>query len=160
MAAIVAGAQTCGLPRNLANVLTMSVAYLCLFSAFQTTQTLAAALLGNLGTIAFGVLYCCFVGAGFVAPVVARYLGPVKGLVCGGATYVLFMLSYIYMVSPVVVLCGGLVGFGASVLWCSQGLMLPMSGPYLALTKLLASLAAIPIGGDGIGICQGKISKI
>lgn len=118
------GAKTCGLPRNLANVLTMAIAYLCLFTAFQTTQILAAALLGNLGTIAVGVLYLCFVGSGFFAPVIARKLGPVKGLVLGGCTYVLFMVSFIYMVAPVVLVCACIIGCGASILWCSQGMML------------------------------------
>jgi hypothetical protein len=118
------GATTCGLPRNLANVLTMAVAYLCLFTAFQTTQILAAALLGNLGTIAVGTLYLCFVGSGFFAPVIARKLGPVRGLVLGGCTYVLFMVSFIYMVAPVVLVCACIIGCGASILWCSQGMML------------------------------------
>ena len=118
------GAKTCGLPRNLANVLTMSIAYLCLFTAFQTTQILAAALLGNLGTIAVGVLYLCFVGSGFFAPVIARKLGPVHGLVFGGCTYVLFMFSFTYMVVPFVLFCACIIGCGASILWCSQGMML------------------------------------
>ena len=118
------GAKTCGVARNLANVLTMSFAYLCLFTAFQTTQILAAALLGNLGTIAVGVLYLNFVASGFFAPTIARKLGPVKGLVFGGCTYVLFMVSFIYMVAPVVLVCACIIGFGASILWCSQGMML------------------------------------
>ena len=36
------GATTCGFPRNLMNILTMACGYLCLFTAFQTTQILAA----------------------------------------------------------------------------------------------------------------------
>ena len=102
----------------------MAIAYLCLFTAFQTTQILAAALLGNLGTIAIGVLYLCFVGSGFFAPVIARKLGPVRGLIFGGCTYVLFMLSFIYMVAPIVLLCACIIGCcGASILWCSQGMI-------------------------------------
>ena len=119
-----AGAKTCGVPRNLANVLTMSFAYLCLFSAFQTTQALASAVLGRLGNLASAVLYCTFVGGGFVAPVIVRYLGPVRGLVFGACTYVLFVASFIYIVSPVVVALGALLGFGAAVLWCSQGMII------------------------------------
>lgn len=115
---------TCGIPRNFANVTTMAFAFLCLFSAFQTTQTLAGAVLGNLGTIAFGTLYCFFVGCGFVAPVIARSLGPIKGMVFGGCTYIIFVASYVYMIAPIVIACGALVGLGAAVLWCSQGLMI------------------------------------
>jgi hypothetical protein len=144
---------TCGIPRNFANVTTMAFAFLCLFSAFQTTQTLAGAVLGNLGTIAFGTLYCFFVGCGFVAPVIARSLGPIKGMVFGGCTYIIFVVidcvhprslggadgprgltggarrvtaqaSYVYMIAPIVIACGALVGLGAAVLWCSQGLMI------------------------------------
>jgi hypothetical protein len=108
----------------MANVLTMSIAFLCLFSPFQTTQTLAGPLLGNLGLFSYGTLYCFFVFGGFVAPAIARGIGPMKGLVFGGATYVLFMASFTCMISPVVLACSALVGLGASVLWCSQGLVI------------------------------------
>jgi hypothetical protein len=59
----------------------------------------------TLGTIAIGVPLPpleCFVGSGFFAPVIARKLGPVRGLLFGGCTYVLFMLSFIYLVAPIV----------------------------------------------------------
>ena len=36
------GATTCGFPRNLMNILTMACGYLCLFTAFQTTQILSS----------------------------------------------------------------------------------------------------------------------
>ena len=149
------GAKTCGLPRNLGNVLTMAVAYLCLFTAFQTTQILAAALLGNLGTVAVGVLYLCFVFSGFFAPVIARKLGAVRGLMVGGCTYVLFMVSFIYMVAPVVLVCACIIGCGASVLWCSQGMMLTQctndtnKGTYSSIFWGIFNLCVIP--GNVVG---------
>eukprot|EP01050_Picozoa_sp_SAG11_P010688 SAG11_NODE_1085_length_5939_cov_9.908390_9_plen_371_part_00 len=129
-----AAPTTCGLPRNLANVLTMAVGYLFLFTAFQTTQILASALLGNLGSISVTVLYIVFVAAGFCAPAIARALaevnfggvpaGPKLGLFCGGLTYCLFMASLVYMIAPMVLLASGIIGFGAAVLWTSQGMMI------------------------------------
>ena len=38
---------TCGMPRNLFNVLVMATGYLLVFCAFQTTQMLASKLLGG-----------------------------------------------------------------------------------------------------------------
>ena len=67
---------TCGAPRNLANVVNMGVGFLLVFTAFQTVQGLAAKLLGDLGTTSLGILYVAFAGFGFVAPSVARALGP------------------------------------------------------------------------------------
>ena len=105
------GATTCGFPRNLMNILTMACGYLCLFTAFQTTQILSsrarspafcvgrslcspaclwracAAVLGHIGSLSISILYFFFVLFGFFAPAVARHLGPVKGLMVGGCTH-------------------------------------------------------------------------
>jgi hypothetical protein len=153
---------TCGVPRNLANVLTMAFGYLCLFTAFQTTQILAGALLGNLGTISIAVLYAVFVSAGFVAPAIARGLGPKAGLVAGGLTYCLFMASLVYIVSPVVLLCSAIIGGGASVLWCSQGMMISQctnesnKSTYFALFWGIFNLCVIPGNIVGHFLLQKK----
>ena len=34
------------------------------------------------------------------------------------------MLSYVYIIAPVVFLCAAIIGCGASVLWCSQGIIM------------------------------------
>eukprot|EP01052_Picozoa_sp_SAG31_P002526 SAG31_NODE_90_length_26410_cov_175.663981_3_plen_385_part_00 len=141
---------TCGVDRNLANVVTMAIGFLFLFTAFQTTQILASALLGNLGTISVTVLYIFFVTAGFFAPAFCRFLGTVGGLVFGGLTYCLFMASLVYISVPVVLICSAIIGFGASVLWTSQGMMISQctndsnKSSYFALFWGIFNLCVIP----------------
>ena len=48
--------------------------------AFQTTQMLAASLLGDLGTISVGIIYVVFTLGGFFAPAICRIVGPRMGM--------------------------------------------------------------------------------
>ena len=115
---------TCGAPRNLANVVNMGVGFLLVFTAFQTVQGLAAKLLGDLGTTSLGILYVAFAGFGFVAPSVVRALGPKGALVMGASCYIVYMVSLIYIIKPLVLVLSALLGVGAATLWCGQGEML------------------------------------
>ena len=88
--------------------------------------------------------------AGFFAPAFCRYLGTVQGLVFGGLTYCLFMASLIYMITPIVLLCSAIIGFGASVLWTSQGMMIAQctndsnKATYFAIFWGIFNLCVIP----------------
>lgn len=115
---------TFGIDRNFANVLTMSFSYLLVFSAFQTTQMLAASLLGDLGNYSVAIIYMVFTAGGFFGPAIVGILGPRKGMFLGSLTYVLFVGSLIYMIVPVILACSAIIGFGASVMWNSQGMMM------------------------------------
>eukprot|EP01043_Picozoa_sp_COSAG02_P001613 COSAG02_NODE_34_length_49821_cov_105.420438_44_plen_482_part_00 len=115
---------TCGVARNLANVLNMGLGFLLTFTAFQTVQGLAAKLLGELGTTSLGILYVAFAGFGFVAPSVVHAIGPKGALVVGASCYILYMVSLIYIIKPLVLVLSALLGVGAATLWCGQGEML------------------------------------
>ena len=58
---------TCGFDRNKANVITMGLAFLLVFTAFQTTQIFAVKLLGDLGAISVGIIYVGFAIGGGLA---------------------------------------------------------------------------------------------
>lgn len=117
---------TLGVDRNYANVLTTALGFLLVFTAFQTTQMLAASIIGDLGTISLGIIYTLFTLGGFVAPVIARMLGPKMGMFFASLSYVIYVASLIDVVVPVVLLCACLIGFGAAVLWVSQGMMMSL----------------------------------
>lgn len=67
-------------------MLTTAAGYLLVFTAFQTTQMLAASIIGDLGTISIGLIYVCFAFGGFAAPAAARALGPRVGMFLGSLT--------------------------------------------------------------------------
>ena len=115
---------TCTLPRNLVNVVNMGCSFLLVFTAFQTVQGLAAKLLGDLGTTSLGLIYVSFAGFGFVAPSVVRAIGPKGAMVVGALCYIIYMVSLIYIIKPLVLVLSAAIGMGAATLWCGQGEML------------------------------------
>jgi len=70
------------------------------------------------------LIYVFFAVGGFFAPALARRLGPRKGMVLGGLTYVLYVASLIYMITPLVLILSACIGCGAALLWTSQGMMM------------------------------------
>jgi hypothetical protein len=55
--------------------------------------------------IFFGCPFCEWRAGGFFAPAITRSLGAKKAMIFGGATYVVFVASLIYMITPVVLGC-------------------------------------------------------
>eukprot|EP00039_Didymoeca_costata_P023633 m.7755 g.7755 ORF g.7755 m.7755 type:complete len:594 (-) comp3767_c0_seq1:69-1850(-) len=141
---------TLGIPRNLANVLSMALSFLLIFTATQTVQILAAVLLGNLGTMCNGIAYSSFVVGGFFAPSATRHLGAKKGLILGASAYVFYVLALIYMITPVALGASAIIGMGGSLLWCSQGVMMTTctneknKGRYYSLFWGIFTIAVIP----------------
>eukprot|EP00039_Didymoeca_costata_P031551 m.35251 g.35251 ORF g.35251 m.35251 type:complete len:596 (-) comp8863_c0_seq1:474-2261(-) len=117
----------CCFPRNLYNVLMLSFSFLLLFTAFQTTQILAAKLIGDLGSISVGLIYVTFALGGFFAPAICRNIGPQTSMFIGGITYVFFVASLTYMITPVVLVASFFIGIGASILWTGQGMTISLN---------------------------------
>lgn len=142
---------TCGMKRNLANILTMAVGYLLVFSAFQTTQMLASKLLGDLGSYSLTLIYAFFTAGGFIAPAVVSSLpSPKVGLALGAAAYAIYVGSLVYLITPLVLVCSAIIGIGAAVLWCSQGVIMSLNtnetndGQYNSLFWGIFNLCVLP----------------
>lgn len=125
----------CGtMSAELASVVLVGVAFLVIFSAFNTAQDYATTLLGrSLGNIALSVLYAAFIASLFVSPRITQRLGHKASLIGGGACYGIFMTAQLTYFGTggssghfamLVVFAAGVNGFGASLLWTAQGNLL------------------------------------
>jgi hypothetical protein len=115
----------------------LSLAFFLIFVAFITAQAFATPLLGHLGTISLIVLYVFFTLGGVSAPYIARRLGGPTALIAAATTYALFVASFIYLVTPVLVVFAAVVGFGGSVLWTAHGVV---------MTQVRQSFARVLLG--------------
>ena len=160
--------RTCGLARNFYNLMVLSFSFLLLFIGFATAQSFAAPLLGDLGSISLLVLYTFFTGGGLVAPYIVRRLGTTTALVISAATYAAYVASFIYLVTPVLLVTAAMNGLLGNVLWTAHGMKMSEitseanKGRYFALFVGILSLQLIPGnlvgsylldggGGDGGG---------
>jgi Na+/melibiose symporter-like transporter len=116
--------RTVGIPRNLYNLIVLSLAFFFIFAAFVTAQAFATPLLGHLGTISLLVLYVSNCLGSVVAPYIARRLGGPTALIAAATTFALFVASFIYLVTPVLVVIAAVVGVGAAVLWTAHGVVM------------------------------------
>lgn len=133
------------------NLFILSFSFFFVFLAFSTTQTLESSIQdGDLGTIAIGVIYGTLTAGGFVAPRILERIGPNKGICYGLATYVLFILSNLYLRWFTVIPSALLMGVGAAVLWSAQGVYLSALAP----SEQLASRAS------GIFFCIYQSSQL
>lgn len=104
------------------NILTLSISFVCLFSAYNAFQNMATSLLpGNLGNVSLAVLYATVSVSVFTGPIILHTIGDRATLVAGAAMYVIYMASLIKIVEGVVIAFSVVIGFGAAILWIAVG---------------------------------------
>jgi len=129
---------------NFDRLVILSVGFLFLFTSFNVSQTLAATVLadnnfGNLGFYSLSVLYCCFGMFSFFSLPIVKKLGPKYCLVIGSLCYTSYVATFILpafkteypdstvfilnktLILVLILFCAALNGFGASILWVSEG---------------------------------------
>lgn len=121
---------TCGVERNFANVLILSIGFMLLFTGFNTLQNYVTSLLpGNLGNESLGVLYAAVAMSLLVCPYVVSRLKHRKTMVLGGVLFVVYMVTLVKVYRPVVLVASVVIGFGAAILWVAQGSYLMACSP-------------------------------
>ena len=97
--------------RVLLPIVTVSLGFLVLFSAYNSLQNFATSLLpGNLGNVSLAILYisvCFFV---FTAPRIVGRLGEKTAIMLGAACYVVYMASCIHVIYGVVLAAAVVIG--------------------------------------------------
>jgi len=102
-------------------IIFIGLQFLGLFTSFNTTQNLQTTQNKTLGFWVLSVLYITFSLSNFIAPIFISKLGISKSLAIGASGYVLFIAANIQGI-PVLLIIGAICnGFGAAVLWTSQG---------------------------------------
>ena len=122
----------------------LSIAFLLLFSAFNTAQNLASSVLknlgfDNLGFISLALLYLTFAICSFLSSKVVNSWGERISMFVGSACYTLYIASFLLpsasvrypdsslfllnstFIKVVINLAAIINGFGAGVLWVAQG---------------------------------------
>jgi len=108
------------------SVYRMGIGFFFLFMAFNTTQALETTLLSDqtLAYATLGVLYGVFTATTIIAPKLVDILGPRIGMGIGAVPYVLLVFANIYPDYYTLIPASAGVGFGAGLLWTSQGIYL------------------------------------
>jgi len=101
----------------------MSVSFLCVFLAFNGTQTIMSSLLsGNLGYWSIACIYIAFtassllISSPFVIAVTTKW-----SLFVGGVLYLGFIIANIWPMWETLVPCAVVLGIGAAIIWTAQG---------------------------------------
>jgi len=113
----------------------MSVGFLGVFMAFNTTQMVLSTALQHfhgsvshmtydLGSASLMTMYLSTMPSLWFIPRIIRRRGPVPVMIIGGLCYVFYITSLIWPWEPAVYLTSCLVGFGQAAIWVSQGVVL------------------------------------
>lgn len=111
------------------NVVVHGIAFMIIFSAFQTASEYAQPILedqdlGDLGFQSAAVIYLSLACANIVAPAVVEKLGPKKAMIVGASLYLVYLASFLKPTRATVLLSSVVLGFGGAVLWAAQGVFL------------------------------------
>eukprot|EP00048_Salpingoeca_helianthica_P015418 m.226672 g.226672 ORF g.226672 m.226672 type:complete len:427 (-) comp17008_c0_seq1:30-1310(-) len=112
---------------KLYNIVVHGIAFMGLFTAFQTSSSFQTTVLkdvglgSNLGYTSLAIIYAVFSVANFISPYIVDFLGPRVGMGIGGAFYCLFIATFLAPKEGTVLGASGLLGVAAAVLWTAQG---------------------------------------
>ncbi|XP_036367983.1 UNC93-like protein MFSD11 isoform X3 [Octopus sinensis] len=117
---------------NMYNVIILGLAFMFIFTAFQTTSMVQKTVLHSAsnttkqgdGYVSLGVIYTTFALCNWIAPVIIFLCGTKISMIVGGVTYLLFILSFLKPIYWTLYFGSVLIGFGAAVIWTAQGAFL------------------------------------
>jgi hypothetical protein len=116
---------------KLYNIVVHGIAFMGLFTAFQTSSSFQTTVLkdvglgSNLGYTSLAIIYAVFSVANFVSPYIVDFAGPRVGMAAGGAFYCLFIATFLAPKEWTVLGASGLLGVAAAVLWTAQARIEP-----------------------------------
>lgn len=115
------------------NVIVHGIAFMALFTAFQTSGAFQATVLDdvlhqpNLGFTSLSIIYVVFACSNFISPPVVEKLGARIGMLGGACFYTLFIASFLKPMAWSILAASALLGIAAAVIWTAQGNFLTMN---------------------------------
>ncbi|CAG0883570.1 unnamed protein product [Cyprideis torosa] len=119
---------------KLINVVILGVAFMLIFTAFQTMGIIEQTIIHSIrqdnprftgdGYTSLAILYVVFALSNWLAPAVVYSIGGKYSMMIGAVTYAFFIGSFIKPMEWTLYLSSGLLGLGAAMLWCGQGMFL------------------------------------
>ncbi|CAG0922705.1 unnamed protein product [Notodromas monacha] len=123
--------------RKFFNVFMLGLAFMLLFTAFQTSSIIEKTVLESIraedpsftadGYVSLAIIYAAFSVANWIAPSVISVVSPKWTMVIGASPYVVFIGSFLRPTTWLVYLMSALLGIGAALLWTGQGTYLTMN---------------------------------
>uniref|UniRef100_A0A6A7FXZ9 UNC93-like protein MFSD11 n=1 Tax=Hirondellea gigas TaxID=1518452 RepID=A0A6A7FXZ9_9CRUS len=119
------------LDRPLINVMLLGLAYMLVFTSFQTQGNMQQVVIDSIqkedpsftgsGYISLAVIYAVFATMNWFTPSILAYLGPKLTMIIGAITYSIFIASFLWPQTWLLYLVSVIVGAGAALIWTGQG---------------------------------------
>lgn len=111
------------------NIVVHGIAFMVIFSAFQTASEYAQPILqnqnlGDLGFLSSAVIYISLSFSNLVAPAVVESLKPKRAMIFGASLYLVYLAAYLKPTFETVLAASVVLGFGGAILWTAQGIFL------------------------------------
>lgn len=144
------------------NVLFTCIGFFWIFLGFNGAQQYLVPLLkiqgkNDLALTSLILLYGSFLVSGFFAPKIISSLRLKRSLIIGSLTYLLFVVSVVFINAYILVITSTLIGIGASLLWVSSGKIITDSSTIADSGKNLGIQLASVFIGSLIGITMGGL---
>ncbi|CAH1112472.1 unnamed protein product, partial [Psylliodes chrysocephalus] len=117
--------------KSLLNVLLLGLAFMLIFTAFQTMGNIEKTILESIeqddpnfdgkAYYSLAIVYVFFSVFNWAAPSVISIIGPKFSMLLGGITYLLFILSFLIPRGWLLYICSAVLGIGAAMIWTGQG---------------------------------------
>lgn len=151
----------CEQTETMRNVLLIAGGFFVLFFGFTSAQQYLFVIFqgegrGDLALVTFIILYGVFAVSGLAASALISAAGGLKrSLLTGACTYILFIASIALNNVPFILVCAGLMGIGATLLWVSSGQMVVDSSTAKTRGRNLALQTMGLYGGTALGVWAG-----
>ncbi|XP_046439312.1 UNC93-like protein MFSD11 [Daphnia pulex] len=117
--------------RKFVNVLILGVAFMLIFTAFQTMGNIQQTVIKSItqedpsfiadGFTSLAIIYAVLSISNWISPSIISVIGPKWSMIVGGFFYSLYIGSFFLQQSWALYTCSALLGFGAALIWTGQG---------------------------------------
>ncbi|KAI6195117.1 UNC93-like protein MFSD11 [Aphelenchoides besseyi] len=119
------------------NVIHLGIAFFFIFFAFCSCSFIEEIVISTLseernlskhaGYNSLAIIYALFTVCNFIAPTIIYTIGPKWSLVLSSSTYAIFQAGFLFLNEIFLYISSALLGFGAAILWASQGTYLSLN---------------------------------
>lgn len=127
------------------NVILIGLAFLFVFTAFQTMGNIQKTLLDSIGKdnpdfkgdgyISMAVIYAVMSICNWTAPSTISMVGPKIAMIFGAITYLLYILSFLIPETWLLYVASTVIGVGAAMIWTGQGNYLTLNSSPATISR-------------------------
>lgn len=134
-----------GLDKKLVCVLLLGLAFMLVFTAFQTMGNIQKTILDSIefedpsfkgdGYTSLAIIYAVFSILNWAAPSVISLVGPKISMIFGAVTYLLFIMNFLIPKTWLLYLASAVIGVGAAMIWTGQGNYLTLNSTPATISR-------------------------